>query len=53
MSADEELELKKTYLSRSKGESNIKSNLSWSDREKAIQDYIDDLHNSYKKYCSS
>ena len=49
MTADEEFELKKTYLSRSKRGADIKSNLSWFDRQTAIKDYIDDLGNRYSR----
>ena len=52
MAADEEFELKKTYLSRSKRGADLKSNLSWFDREKAVKDYIDDLSNEYSRYFS-
>ena len=49
MTADEEFELKKTYLSRFKRGADIKSNLSWFDRQTAIKDYIYDL---WKKVSS-
>ena len=49
MTSDEEFELKKTYLSRSEREENIKSSLSWFDRETAIKDYIDDLSDRYSR----
>ena len=45
MTTDEKFELKKTYLSRSKWGTDIKSNLSWFDRQTAIKDYINDLWN--------
>ena len=48
MTADQEFELKKTYLSRFKRGADIKSNLAV-DSQTAIKDYIDDLWKRYSR----